>query len=225
MSGFAYNELLIFENNAKSMKIDTISKAILLLIVLLISTPELVNAQRFKAGGILGFNAAQIDGDAAAGYNKLGIEAGIRGVAILSDKTELSVEMLFSQRGSQANIGGSNGIILTNVRLNYVSIPVMFNLLDWLSDDEYYYRLNFSAGLSYGRLINAKLSEDLILLQDELNENDFSWVAGATYYINQNFGLTLRYNRWITLLYNNRGNVNARSLGSYFLNFHAVYMF
>lgn len=200
---------------------------ILLIIGILFWQPEATAQERFKAGAILGLNAAQIDGDDAIGYNKLGIEAGIRGVAILGDKTELSIEMLLSQRGSQSNIGGGNAGILTNVRLNYVSVPVIFNIMDWLSDDEYYYRLNFGAGISYGRLIGNRLSEDLFLLDGKLNENDFSWLVGATYFVNQNFGLTFRYNRFITLLFNNEKDtsINTKSLRSYYLNFHALYMF
>ncbi len=181
-------------------------------------------AQRFKAGAVFGINAAQIDGDDAVGYNKLGFETGLRAVTVLGEKSEISIEMLLSQRGSQGSIGGGNSSILTNVRLNYISIPVVFNLADWLSDDEYYYRINFSAGLSYGRLIGYKLSEDLILLDGLINENDVSWLAGATYYANKNLGFTIRYNRFINLLYKTN-TINAKSLRSYYLNFHTVYMF
>ena len=55
-----------------------------LLLFLLCSALDLQaqRRQRFKAGVIAGITAAQIDGDASAGYNKVGLQGGLRGIVL-----------------------------------------------------------------------------------------------------------------------------------------------
>ncbi len=182
--------------------------------------------QRFGAALVLGVNAAQIDGDLYAGYNKLGLQGGIRGITILNEKSEISMGLLFSQRGSQNELNPDDFTERIKIHLNYVAVPVAYHYKDWLVDD--YYRLQVHAGLSYGRLLSTKI-QDLAIdeLANEFNQNDISWIAGINYYFNRNFSLGFRYNRSITLLFNNRKNpnINANSLLSHFLSFQGVYQF
>jgi len=183
-----------------------------------------VNAQTFKAGAIVGLNASQIRGDASAGFNKLGVVGGLRGVVILKDKMEASLELLYSQRGSfqQTTINNSDEI---RINTDYIEIPVIFNYLDWQGED--YFRLHFHAGLSYGRLINATIQNEKIdpILED-FSENDFSWLAGFTYYVNKHVGLTARYTRSINFLFDrSKSSINSPSYLGFFLTFQAVYMF
>jgi len=51
---------------------------------------------------VAGINASQINGDAEAGYHKVGLNIGARGGAILGEKWEAALEILLSQQGSQA---------------------------------------------------------------------------------------------------------------------------
>jgi len=183
--------------------------------------------QRFKAGLVLGVNAAQINGDASAGFNKLGLQGGLRGVVVINDKVEISTELLFSQRGARNNLVGPSANF-NDLRLNFVEIPAIFNFKDWYLEDLDFYKFNFYAGLSFGRLISSTTNNivwEPFLIQ--FNKNDFSWLAGATFYTRPNLGFGLRYTRFITRLYKPAltGPGLALPLRSFFLTFQAVYMF
>lgn len=191
-----------------------------------------INAQqRFGAGLIIGLNAAQINGDEHAGFNKAGIEGGLRATARLTEKTDLGIEIVYSQRGSRSKQNDSNTNEPFKVTTNYAAIPITYNYKDWYMEDDYY-RIHFHAGLNYGRLIGSKIVGDGVIdseLESYFNQNDLSWLVGATYYINEHFGLTARYSRFITLLYNREkagpDAPNKDALRSMFLTFNAVYMF
>lgn len=208
-----------------------------LLPFLLISfAPFLLLAQpRFRAGAVLGLTASQIDGDLSAGYNKLGIQAGMRVVARLQTRTEASIEMLFSQRGCQNELIPSNfdpnPFALT---LNYIEVPLQFHFKDWLVEYEKeklnYYRVSFNAGLSYARLFSSKVDDDFNWLNnvapDKLEKNDLSLVLGANFFANRHLGFTVRWNRSLVLLYDSRKYAQGgKSWNGHCLYFQTVYMF
>lgn len=187
--------------------------------------------RRFHAGLIAGLNAAQIDGDQLAGFNRVGVTAGIRGSAVLSERFDLNVEMLFSQRGSRPDIFNALLEPDINIALQYAEVPVYIGFYDWKKDD--YYKVKVHAGLSYGRLIKASTVDayledqvDLEDLSDSFNDNDFSWIIGASIYLSRHFGMTLRYTRFINKLFNpSKTGINAPALRSYFLTFRFEYNF
>jgi len=184
-----------------------------------------IQAQTFKAGLILGVTASQINGDADAGFNKPGIEGGIKSLVNLSEKTDLSLEILYSQRGSKEE-ARADGQVQDIYRIDYVAVPVIFSFKDW--EDINYYRLHFHTGLSYGRLIKAELDNEVDNTEfvEEWRENDLSVLVGATYFANEHLGFTFRYNRSLILLYKNDGSGNNRdSLLPYNLSLHVLYMF
>lgn len=206
---------------------------VLLLFCFGATNDSLAQEQRFKAGVILGFNGSQINGDNFAGFNKFGVTGGIRGVVIINDRIEISTEMLYSQRGSRPElVKGSNTLFPFKINVDFIEVPVLFNIQDWLSADEEYYKLHFHAGLSYGRLISTNIEDSspnspLIELGDLFNKDDVSWILGATFYTNKHLAITGRYTRSFGLLYRNdpASQINARSLQVYFFTFHALYMF
>lgn len=183
--------------------------------------------QRFKAGIAVGVNAAQINGDDSAGFNKLGLMGGLKAGAYLQEKTELGVEILFSQRGSQSTFFPNQGTAPNRIQLNYVEAPITFTFKDWYSEDADYYKMHFHAGFSYGRLINASADNGTVLV-NEFKDNDFGVLAGVTYFASPKFGLTFRYNRSMTPLFNRETSsnpVNANTLWGFFLTFNGVYLF
>ncbi len=191
-------------------------------------------AQRFGAGVIVGLTGSQINGDQVAGFDKLGFTAGLRGVVYVSDRIDVSTELLYSQRGSQSELIQGNTVAFPfKISTNYIEVPVLFNIQDWLdTETEEFYKLHFHAGFSYGRLINSSVEDEsnvspLVRLQDLFNKNDYSWIAGATFYLNKHLGFTGRYTRSINLLYRNSPDspINARSLRGFFLTFQVLYMF
>lgn len=190
--------------------------------------------QRFKAGVIFGTTLSQIDGDQSAGYIKLGLTGGIRGVAILSEKSELSIELLFDQRGSRSQSIFDEDFFPFKITTNYVSVPVVFNYKDWLSADEEYYKLHFHAGLSYGRLLNSNIDDEdqnsiFLSVSEFFEKDDLSFLIGATFYTSPHIAITGRFNRGLLPLFDNSiddGRPAAeRPLVSKFLTLQCLYMF
>ncbi len=186
-------------------------------------------AQRFSAGAVLGINASQIDGDAYAGFHKIGIVGGLQAFVAIKEKLDVGIELRYNQLGSRSVPNNQNSINPFNATFNYAEIPVTINYKDWYIEDENYYRIHFHAGLAYGRLISTKLdSEDSFdQLKDYFNDNYFGALAGVTYFFNKKIGITARFNRGILLLFNNNKTdaVNHPSLLSKHITFTGTYKF
>lgn len=164
---------------------------------------ELSAQQRFKGGLVAGVNLAQLDGDNLEGYNKLGFNAGGRVSTILTERWQLSIEILYSQLGSSRSNNDYTSPY-DRIRLNYVEVPVMMNFKDW--------KLHFSGGLVYGRLIDYSVEDfsgqDITDIE-EFNSNALSIILGATYFINENWGIS---GYWQRSLLNIEGDPDASQL-------------
>ena len=182
--------------------------------------------RRFKAGVTVGLNASQINGDANAGFNKLGLMGGLKAAAILGPKSEFGLEILYSQRGSQSDLIPNSGLLVAKIRTNYIEVPVYYTFMDWEVEDLDYYRMHFNVGFSYGRLIGSSTNVDDILV-NAFNENDVAFIVGFTYNINENWGAGFRYNRSIIPLFKRTDDnpINANTLWSFFLSFNTSYNF
>lgn len=204
-----------------------------LLLVFCFLPSLILSQQRFKAGIIAGLTASQIDGDASAGYHKVGLQAGLRGVARLKEKQEASVEILYTQRGCR-NEAKTPPYFKTT--LNYIEVPVQWHYHDWLvegaDEADNFYRVQFNIGASYGRLLDYKDDSDgsiagITPALPDLNRNSFCFLAGARFYASKHFGFTFRYHRAVNKLYKpgKPGTNYGLSLNEHFLAFQAVYMF
>lgn len=190
-------------------------------------------AQRFGARAVLGLNASQIAGDQLAGFDKVGITAGLKGTALLAEKTDLNVEFLYSVRGSRPDIFNASVDPDIEITLQYLDLPVYISYHDWPDEEGDFYKAFALAGLSYGRLIEAstfdqynEVDADLDTLVDEFNENDISWLLGFGFRLSQRFAISFRYTRSINLLLNaTKKELNTFSLRTYFLSFRGEYIF
>jgi len=172
--------------------------------------------RRFRGGLIAGVNLAQIDGDLLYGYNRLGFSAGAKVNTILTERWQLSLELIFSQQGSSRS-RNDLGSSYERIRLNYVEVPVMINFLDW--------KMHFSGGLVYGRLIDFNV-EDIfgedITDAEEFNEDALSYILGATFFANENWGFSVH---WQRSLINMEGDPNDSDLLGKHILLRSVYMF
>jgi hypothetical protein len=121
----------------------------------------------FYGGVLLGSSFSQVDGDAYAGYHKVGLNVGGIVYTRLSSEIALSLEILFSQKGSRGHLSqqvGNTDSILTNYRinLNYAEIPLMLNYFDRRKS-------HFGAGFSYSQLISG---EEIIQVTQGRNAYD-----------------------------------------------------
>jgi len=210
------------------MKLKIAKKAFYLLTFLLFSQIySTAQTQRFKAGLNVGLTAAQINGDDSADFNKLGLSAGIRAYTVLTPKSDIIIEILFSQRGSRTDFGNNSSIPSQLIKLSYIEVPIIYTFKDWYQEDDDYYKMHFQGGFSYGRLFNNSFVDSpLAPTGPFFRENDFSWLAGITFHTNAHVGFYARYTRSINLLFKNTNtNPNANSLLSFFLTFGGTYVF
>ena len=159
---------------------------------------------RFGATIVAGFNAAQIDGDASGGFNKLGINAGLKSNIFLTPKTEINVGLLFSQRGSRPDTKNEPFLDEFIYGLSYIQVPVLFTFKDWYQEEDYY-RVRAFAGLSFGRLVNTRLDQTPFDSQPELiQQNSLGFHAGAGFNFTPKTRIVAEYMRDIIPLYNIR---------------------
>jgi hypothetical protein len=193
-----------------------------MLFCVLVSYSIEAQEQRFNAGIIAGLTASQVLGDDIAGYNKVGIQAGLRGTTYLSEKVEFNLELLYSQHGSRRKAIGATGIE-RSIQLNYIKVPLLIHYKDWYQDDDYY-RVHFVAGLYYGYLINAEVQE-FSFDPDDFNTNEIGFIVGANYFLNSHVGLAARYERSFTRLWSSETNPDFKKLVPYNLSFQFIYLF
>ena len=212
------------------------SSLFLFFLTALLALPNKAGAQRnqrFKAGIIAGVTAAQIDGDASAGYNKVGLQGGLRGIVLLNQKQDASIEILFTQRGSR-NEAKTPPFFKTT--LNYIEVPVQWHYHDWPAngdpEDPDFYRVYFNAGLSYARLMDYKDDSDgsvagITPALPHLNRNSICFVIGASFFATKHVGFNFRYHRAFNRLYEpgQPGTNFANSLNEHFLAGQLMYIF
>ena len=107
----------------------------------------------FSGGLVAGTNFCQVDGDRYAGYFKIGINAGAVLYARISDRFSLSMELLYSEKGSRSNFRQNSSsklytIVSQKINLSYAEIPVLLNVYDKKKS-------HLGAGLSYSQLISG----------------------------------------------------------------------
>lgn len=166
----------------------------ILIIIIAFCLPMLsfAQGQTFKAGVIGGANLAQLDGDILAGYNKLGIHAGVTVGVQVSDLFRTNIEILYVQKGSRSSKDeqGIAGGLLTRYSFDYVEIPLMMNYIDG--------GFMLNAGFSYSRLVRVRqmlvADVDLTAIEAEfVNTNSFSLLAGIGYFFTDHMGVEVRY--------------------------------
>jgi hypothetical protein len=185
-------------------------------------------AQRtFKGGISFGMNASQINGDNAAGYNKFGWCGGVQVSVETSEIKYWTTGIFFSERGSRSK--STDFEPLWRIRLPYIEVPVIFNIKDWKSEDSEtpFHRIHAGLGLVYGRLFNPKATTFSPWFNNEkyFIKNNIAWLAEATVYKNQHFGVGFRYTRDIVPIFYKDVNVNNKPLVGHFLTLRGVYLF
>ncbi len=223
------------------MKSSTLTLAVAIISLFFVFSTTTSHAQeRFRAGAMLGFNLSQLDGDNFSGYDKKGISGGLRVATVFNDRLDFMVEMLYTQTGSQFKNNGrpvdfSSKVKPVHIRLNYVEVPLLINY-HFKQVEKRLFRYEFFAGVSVGRLIGTKITEDKSIsgrmptyadLEEDFNKNHLGVVFGLKYNFNNNFGMALRHTLAGTRLYKNEEAESSQiyQMRSYFLSFHTIYMF
>ena len=174
--------------------------------LLLLSVSVSLSGQTFEGGLVGGFNLAQLDGDKLGGFNKIGLNAGARVSANLSERWALSWQLLYSQQGSSRTRDDDPSSIYDKIRLNFVEAPFLLHFTDW--------KFELDAGVSYTRLISHKVTDFTgqdISDNQNYRPNSFFAVLGVTFWQNDTIGWNFR---WIKAFNNLQADAgNGRFIG------------
>ena len=162
-----------------------------------------MQAQTFSEFVELGPNLNQIQGDDLAGWHKVGGFAGLGVYTDLSDRWRSSLSIAYSQYGSSASSRESllAVSIYDNVAVDYLVVPVKVHYMDWLSEDETFYKLEFYAGFEYLRLISEKaegVDGTDLTLSNPYRPNGANALAGAYYVWSLKWAAGLSYHSSFT---------------------------
>ena len=211
-------------------------KTCLLFFILLFLVSTSSFAQRFKAGAIAGVTLSQMDGDQHTGFDKFGIQAGLKGIAIITERIHVNTELLFSQKGSffPSRLGVEKKDY--TIGLNYMEVPILVDVLVKQIDKDHY-RHHLSGGISYSRLFNANFEEpsnspiSFKRFEEEFNKNELSLVLGYGNYITRNIGLDFRYTYAFSQVFEREGQIESSDtnqtefLRNYHMSLRLFYVF
>ena len=178
--------------------------------------------QNIKAGLIAGFNFSQVDGDAMAGYHKIGVNTGAMALIKLKNNFSTHFELLFSQKGARS-APDPNFPVYRYFRFDYVDIPVLISYHDKK-------RMIFSTGLAMGTLIKYKAKENGEVINVNpipINKRDLNILADLQYMVTDHWGVNLRYAYSIVPIAQFPATSNNRNFNVYnnTVSLRAVYMF
>jgi hypothetical protein len=152
-----------------------------------------LSAQIIKGAAIAGINISQVDGDEVYGFNKFGANVGAAAIIPLSDHWEVSIEALFSQKGSYQRPHYSDDSLTGEykLKLNYLDIPLLVHYNDKN-------RMFFGAGFSYGRLSSVEEYEHgrqvvTTNINGPYDRDDFNVIGDVRFRIWQRLKFNIRY--------------------------------
>ena len=187
---------------------------------------DLSAQNRFRAGLIGGANLSQIRGDSTAGFNRVGLVAGLRVDTRLKDNMGLTIEIVYSQRGSKNAKAEFQEV---DIDLQYIEVPVLFQLKDWYQEDKDYYKVQATGGFAYSRLFQFSQGgrdNSHIDQGDNFAEDDYSLVLGAEIFFTKNLSLSGRWYTSFNKLFDNEEiETDLNSLRTHFLSFRLNYLF
>ncbi len=174
-------------------------KKIVILLVLVFSVLY-GQSQIFKGMVIGGMNLTQVEGDEFAGFNRFGANVGAGVYVGFDKKWGVSMETLFTQKGSHQgqqyetvidSLGNQkNGSY--DLHLNYVEIPLIFHY----TDRE---RMTVGLGVSYSRLVSVDETEhgihkDGTTVESGIyDKNNFDGLVDVRFALYKNLKLNARW--------------------------------
>ena len=213
------------------------NKVYFLLALFLISNVTLSGqeiTERFTIGFLGGITLAQIDGDNLQGYDKLGAIVGLRSIARVTERFELSTELLYNQRGTQTKDFNKSLRSRRQLNTNYAEISFQLNYKEWYSPFKELYKLQLYAGASFGRLLKSKSFDNVEKelnfseLEKEFNSKDFGLMAGISYYFDDDLAVGFRFARSLSLLFEAEKSklleYNPKNFQGYYLSFYVFYL-
>lgn len=148
-------------------------------------------SQRFNTGIVAGFAATQVSGDQLAGFDKPGFQFGALVSADISQKFDLSFQILYTQKGSKKKSRVDQGDFRYYLlKLNYIEVPLLFTYKNSK-------RFHIESGISYGRLVSSSEEDETgdignIPDRKKFNNYEMGFLIGMNYMLFENFYMNLQ---------------------------------
>ena len=159
------------------------------ILVFLILIVNVVVAQRFDGGAIIGLNATQVDGDSYRGFHKPGIAAGFYVETDLAPAVFAGFELKYMQKGARKRVT-ENDPTKYIMRLNYIDLPIYAAFRP--SD-----RTAILGGVSPGFLLSGKEFNEYGEFppedQNKFNSFDLQALLGFQFEMSGNWKTDLRF--------------------------------
>lgn len=209
-------------------------------------TNALEGQSRFELSALAGLNISQINGDNAMGFDKTGVQAGLRLSTLISKTFDLDIELVYTERGATTGPfkGFYNSPHSFDINLTYAEVPLLLSYKFGLvkkqnRKDKDWYTKRISIGASFSRLIRSEISErristlferdekvSYVEIADSFKENEIQFILGYTQRLLRNFGFSYKFNYGVSPLYEMQEEIsNDRTLNNYSMSFLLFYVF
>jgi len=150
----------------------------------------------FYGGLVFGANFTQVDGDNYAGYHKVGFNGGGIVYTRFDNHFAVSLEILYSQKGSHGNGDQYNVnhqlVSDYNLKLNYAEVPIQLCYFDRRKS-------HFGAGLSISRLASVQESGSVNNIPQTdfdkypVKKMDYNFIVGGSLHLVKGLFLNTRF--------------------------------
>ncbi len=158
-------------------------------LLVLLSYPISLTAQRFEGGFLGGIVASQIDGDTYWGYNKFGFSGGAYVSTPLSQKSNIQLEIKYIRKGANKSATEQDPVQFTR-QLNYIELPVLVQLTTSK-------KIAWEGGVGVGYLYSFTESDATGLLRADqyadLKPLDINIVLGMNYALTDHLSANVRF--------------------------------
>ncbi|MFI5218688.1 MAG: outer membrane beta-barrel protein [Bacteroidia bacterium] len=148
-------------------------------------------SQRFNSGIVAGLTATQVSGDDLQGFDKPGLQVGALVSAEMSQKFDLSFQILYTQKGSKRKSNVEQGDFQYYLlKLNYIEVPLLFT---YKSSK----KVHIESGISYGYLASSSEEDETGVISDipdrkKFKNYELGFLIGMNYMLFENFYLNLQ---------------------------------
>ena len=204
---------------------------------------------RFRATAIAGVNLSQVDGDFQEGYRRKNACIGLSSAVIFRPDFDISLEAFYNPRGAQPVPTGTNqqALFRTTIDLKYADVVALLNFHAFPHKSKLYYIQSLKMGLSYGRLLNSKVSMRYNNLSfpdyeqqiaKSLKKDDVSLVLGLAWQLTPQLGVMFRHTYALRPIYERNESISSstpsfipgsnrdfRYLKPYYISLHTFFHF
>lgn len=200
-----------------------INRIIVIALLVSVSVLDNVSGQKFNATISGGFNVSQLEGDNLSGFNKIGINTGIRLEYASKDQNGIATELLFHQKGSSSTLQRGTPSNVETISLNYIAMPVYYFFNEWKNTTEDYYRIQINMGVMTSRLFSVRSTNSFFNnATEDFNNWDVGFSGGLLFRLSPSWGVGAFYERSFLKIYQ-LPNSDLRGLQSYLINFRILY--